>query len=357
VLELQADYSGENVSVTNLTNADTVIYSGHDLDDLTLANAAPLGDINLTMAQDDCVAVDFGAQDHVIEDLFVTTLGDLNLVSTGPAANEITGADDINANVSIVGDSDLTLGSKAEPYDFHDGVIDASAFTGDLTVFIGDGEQTVFGGLGNDTIDVVDQDPNEPDLIDLSFGGTDTVIFEDTNQDDDDALTSANYTTIEGFDLANDVVAIDVLGPVFQIDLQQTNGLDVDPGDDVSMYPLIFGVNDNLTGVNVNYIKMPSVSSIGFDFDATFDFYMNAFGGTDIDVAGSADLILMSMYDTNGNNMVLFTVEPDSGGTPGLIDAGDDVQMVGLVPMSLADYNAFGITGASGDNGLAFVAG
>ena len=350
-LELQADYNNHDVDVTHLTNTDTVVYSGFDLDNLTLEHVSPLGTLNLTFDQDPCVADFFGSpQASVIDDLFVDNVLLVNIELTGPAThNEINGADDINTNIEVSGDTDLQIGDKAEPYDFADGTVNASTFTADLTIYVGTNSQHIILGQGNDTIDVVSQAAGQ-DLYDLSVGGSDTVVFEATDVTDNLALTSANYTTITGYDIANDFVAIDVVSPN-EIDLQSTNGADVVPTDEVSIYPLIFGVNDNLSGVDVNFIKMPSVSSIGFSFQATFDFYMASNGGTTIGVAAGADSdILMSMYDTNGGNMVLFTVDPDSSAPINTIDTGDDVDMISLVPMSLADYNTFGTNGS-----LAFV--
>ena len=116
------------------------------------------------------------------------------------------------------------------------------------------------------------------------------------------AITSANYTTVTGFQLANDTIAIDVTttNSVQQIDLQSTNGTDVEPGDTVNIYPLIFGVNDGLAGVDINFIKFSdAISSVGFSLQATFNFYMASNGGTTIGVSAGVDgdPILMGMYD------------------------------------------------------------
>ena len=350
-LVLQGDYNNliDGVTVTNLTNADTVVYSGFDLNDLNLAASGPLGDVNLTMAQDPCVAENFGPTDHVLTDVNIISAGSLNIESIGVASlNQINDFDDVDANILVTGDVDLQLGSKAAPYEFAGGIVDATAFTGDLTIYVGTNSQQVFLGSGDDTIDVVSQAAGH-DLYDLSLGGNDTVVFEATDGTDNLFLTSANYTTITDYLVAgddSDVIAIDVTttNSAQQIDLQQTNGVDVDPGDTVNIYPLIFGFNDVLAGTNVNFIKMPEVSSVTLDFQQTFDLYMGVVnGGTTITVNGAADNVLMSMYDTNGGNMVLFVVNP--GNTA--LTAGDDVDMISLVPMSLNDYNTFGSDGHS----------
>ena len=204
VLELQAFYQGgvDDVSVTNLTNADTVIYSGFGINDLNLTSENPAGDANLTMAQDECVAEFFGAVDHVIEDVNLVSFGRLNILSIGNAdLNQINDLDDVDADITITGDVDLHLGNKTAPYEFDTGVVDAFTFTGDLTIYVGTNSQTVILGSGDDTIDVVSQAAGN-DLYDLSQGGADTVVFEDTDETDNLDPTSANYTTITSFDQA-----------------------------------------------------------------------------------------------------------------------------------------------------------
>jgi hypothetical protein len=343
ILELQGDYNDlvDGVTVTNLVNADTVIYSGINLFDLNLAASGPLGDVNLTMAQDECVQEFFpGETTHLLFDVNLVSGGSLNINSLGVAdLNQIIDLDDVDADMLITGTVDLSLGSKAAPYDFDGGVVDASAFEGDLTLYIGDGSQTVFAGLGDDNIDLVTQNPGEPDLIDLSTGGSDTVIFEDTNPDDGDAITSDNYTTITGFEVANDTIAIDVTtaASAQQIDLQETDGDDVDPGDAVNFYGLTFGQpDDNLSGQDINFISIQANNnSTGFSVQGYFNFLMD---GTDITVDGACDNLLMSMYDNLTGSAVLIVAHP--GGTT--LSAGDDVDVVGLIQMSFTDYLSFG---------------
>ena len=342
-LELQGHYDFD-VTVSNLTSADTVIYSGFHLETLTLEHVSLNGIFNLTLAQDECVGEAFGPQDHVLDDLVVDGLL-VNIDSLGVSdANEITGAGDINANLTITGDTDLTIGSKADPYDFDGGSVDASAFTADLTIFLGDATISVTGGLGNDTIDVVVNDTGQPKLIDLSVGGNDTVVFEDEQTVDNVAITSANYTTITGFtllgDAANtDTIAIDVAAPT-QIDLDQTNGGAVNPGDAVSFYGLTFGQpNDNLAGQAINFISIQANNnSTGFSLQGYFDFLMD---GTLIGVNPACDNLLMSMYDNLTGSAVLIEAHPGNA----VLNAGDDVDMVGLIQMSFTDYLSFGPTG------------
>ena len=110
ILELQGDYNDivDGVTVTNLVNADTVIYSGINLFDLNLEAATPLGDVNLTMAQDECVQEFFpGETTHLLFDVNLISGGSLNIDSLGVAdLNQIIDLDDVDADMVITGDVD-----------------------------------------------------------------------------------------------------------------------------------------------------------------------------------------------------------------------------------------------------------
>ena len=179
VLDLNGAYEDHNVSVTGLENTDTVIYSGlgdpfdffpggdFGLEQLTLAESCPTGTINLLMAQDPCVQpfVEnfFGITDpytHQIETLIVENVLLLNIKSRGEAhQNVIRNADQIDTDIEVTGDVDLFLGTVPDgppfgnDYDFDGGTINASTFEGNLTTDIGDGSQTIIGGLADDYIE------------------------------------------------------------------------------------------------------------------------------------------------------------------------------------------------------------
>ena len=109
VLDLAGQYGGNDVSVTNLITAKSVLFSGDNIDDLTLDATSLLGQVNLTMAQ----TATGGTQN--INDLHVTVGNLLNLTSAGNATtNLIDDVTDVNANVSIFGAHSLNFGFLAE---------------------------------------------------------------------------------------------------------------------------------------------------------------------------------------------------------------------------------------------------
>jgi hypothetical protein len=356
-LELHGDYNNQDVTVNNLQNFKFVIFNGDDINDLTLDHTSVVGTINFSMAQ----ALPFGPGGvQNIDALHVTVGNVLNMQSTGNAdSNLITDVSDVNANVSLftaAGTTSvaLTFGSEAGAYDFANGIIDAAGFTASLNTFIGAGSQTVIGGTGNDKIDVMTNQAGLPDLIQLSglggglAGGNDIVEFHATNPDATDLVTPANYTNITGFSVggpSNDIVNLDVQGGI-NINLFSTNGTALVGGEAVAIYPMqTNGPDDNLAGVNLNFIKIQTdQTSVGFSLQGIFNFAM---GTTNLAVNAAVDAgggeILMAFHDqnaANGGQIVLFTVDPGANNS---IDAGDDVDMVSLIGgQSFTDFLAFG---------------
>ena len=200
VLALDANYrSGgvdHNVTVTNLTNADTVTYGGMGPDDvsagvnlgtLTLSHATPIGllsTLSFTMDSTATVAPLDLTVDHLVVAATSPALAALNVDSTGNAAtNEIFDVSGVAANVVISGGTDLEFGdSFADGYTLLNGTIDATASTGNVTTFLslttGAGSttpaQTFIAGHGTDMVSV---NNGGGDVIDFSVGGTDTVQF------------------------------------------------------------------------------------------------------------------------------------------------------------------------------------
>ena len=126
--DLAGNYNLHNVSVTDITNAQTVEYSGTGLNHLTLLHAAPgLGDIiNFEMSQDAAG----GTLDlrQLIVAAQVPALDQIDLNSTGNAAlNEINDVSTVAANILVTGATSLQLGNNAgNAYDLANGTIDAS---------------------------------------------------------------------------------------------------------------------------------------------------------------------------------------------------------------------------------------
>jgi hypothetical protein len=333
ILRLENTYDLNMVTtINNLNNDDFVVLAGtiwqgaQGTINLNYQNAGALNIINFEMAG--------GQQLGVLTTQAGTEV--LNLASTGANPNQIANASGINGNIVVTGGTNLTIGSLANAYDEAGGVIDAQAMTGNLTAFVGVGAQTIIGGQGNDTIwltvSVV-----TTDLIDLTAGGNDTVVFADTFANAGLTPTAANYHSVVGFAVANDVIAVDV--PTVPLDTT-TNIAVTD-----TTTPLIFnytsGTDVSATGAAYNFIKFVTpVNTAGLTVQQAFT---QAMGGGSIGVTGGTNEVLAAMYDDTNSQMILFTVDASSGGAVTLISALDDVDVVGLVGMSQADYNLFGV--------------
>ena len=224
-------------------------------------------------------------------------------------------------------------------YDFDGGVIDASTFTGNLSVFIGDGNQTVIAGLGDDLVDVQGASPTNHDLINLAAGGADAVEFDAfTDGDTNTPIDNNEFHLVTGFAVADDTINIDVTS----LALETTEANPVNPGDALLtfLYTTNTAVDASLGGFNFIKILTP-VNTAGLDAQDGFDAAMGAAGA--ITVNGATDDTLFAYYDATGQQMVLGV--DTTGGNP--LIAGDDFDVIGLVAMSLGDYNNF--------NNIAFV--
>ena len=190
VLQLNGQYGGNDVTVTNLLTAKSVLFTGDNIDDLTMDATSLLGQVNLTMSQ-----TATGGTQNI--DHFHVTVGNLvNLTSAGNATtNLIEDVRDVNANVSISGAHQLNFGflgtnslatNAANAYDFAGGIIDATAMTGGLSIGLAEGSQTLALGKGNDLVHEWTSANGEPDFINLgglADGGSDNVVFHATFTD------------------------------------------------------------------------------------------------------------------------------------------------------------------------------
>ncbi|MEZ5784124.1 MAG: hypothetical protein R3D70_21415 [Rhizobiaceae bacterium] len=209
-LEFAGDYDNFDIVVTNLTNSHTVILSGIDVTDVTLDQAVDGVLDNLhhefvdgaDIGDDLIVGADIEALDIVVG---ATVAGN---------PSEIRDADQTDTDLRITGEGDLTIGIDSA-YDHLDGLVDASMFTGDLTIHLGSGDQSVIGGSGDDLFVLETSGylllANLPDVIDLSVGGSDTVQFTSTIGNNagfptenlfENALDGTNYHRVVGFDIA-----------------------------------------------------------------------------------------------------------------------------------------------------------
>ncbi|MCB1468714.1 MAG: hypothetical protein KDK08_16595 [Rhizobiaceae bacterium] len=342
-LEFAGDYDNFDIVVTNLTNSHTVILSGIDVTDVTLDQAVDGVLDNLhhefvdgaDIGDDLIVGADIEALDIVVG---ATVAGN---------PSEIRDADQTDTDLRITGEGDLTIGIDSA-YDHLDGLVDASMFTGDLTIHLGSGDQSVIGGSGDDLFVLETSGylllANLPDVIDLSVGGSDTVQFTSTIGNNagfptenlfENALDGTNYHRVVGFDIADDDLEILVGGGGIQLDNTAT-GASVNNTQDVAILDYVSGTNIDADGlVNYNFIKFTTaVPAAGGNAEAAFD---AAIGLGVIQVQDNAEF-LASLYDSSRGEMVLFTV--DSGGDTA-INTGDDIDVIGTVAMTYDDYLAF----------------
>ena len=339
-LDLAGDYGNQNVTVSGLINTKFVIFTGDNIDDLTLDHTSVVGTVNFTMAQ---TAVG-GTQQ--IDDLIVPFGNVVNFVSAGNAdVNDINGMNLVDANLSITGTKALNLGTIAEPYDFGNGVVDAATFAGDLNIVIGALRQTVIGGTGNDFINVRGGSAlGTADLINLSAGGNDTVEFNTFSHGLLAPLNNTQYHSIVGFDVADDAVALLVVGAGWVLD-NTGNGAPVAPG--AALLTFVYTTNQalNATGAQFNFIKVDTpVNTGGLGAEQGFQVAMGPAGS--IATSAATTDVAFAYYDATGQQMVLGTVF----GAATSITAADHFDATVLIGMSKAAFDAFG------DPNLNFVA-
>ena len=269
----------------------------------------------------------------------------------------------MNANVSISGAHNLLFGfnpalgkaaNAANAYDFDGGIIDATAMTdAPLKPQIGleTGKQQLALGTGNDLVHQwVNNTTTDVKLIQmgpLATGGSDTVVFHDTAADAtlnpfNTTLATINYTRIEGFNVANDVIQLDTGTGAFEIDIVETNN--------TAMFnpPAIFlasvGQVVNLAGSFTDMIKFDT--AVGA-FGTPQAGWNAAIGAGLITVSAGVNAggheILFSLWNNDNQVMVLGTVDP---GGNNILQSGDDVDVVAVVPMSFTDFQTFGNNGS-----------
>jgi hypothetical protein len=359
-LALNANYHNggvhESVTVTNLTNADTVTYggtgpdgvsTGQDLGTLTLSHATPIGllsVINFTMDSTSSPA-DLTV-DHLVVAPTSPALAALNVDSTGDAGtNVIFDVSGVATNVSISGGTGLEFGdSFAHGYTLKGGTIDAHTSTGAVTTWLshvglngGNAAQTFIAGSGTDFVAVKNFGG---DVIDFSIGGTDTVEFTNAQGGGfslvDNFIGGHNYNNVLGFTAAHDAVDVSVsginsaVGALSYTDTglpvaggASTNALFYSSGTAIDGTLLHDNLIDIITPVNV---LAGTTAQQGFDA---------AMGLGSIKVHGGSHTYLMSYYETTAQEAVLGTVT-----SSGTIDKGDTIHVIGLIHESQADYLA-----------------
>ena len=150
-------------------------------------------------------------------------------------------------------------------------------------------------------------------------------------------LAAINYTRIEGFNVANDVIRIDAGTGGFEVDIEQTDATAVVNPPAIFNYAL--GTNPNLSALSIDMIKIDTAIGGLLTPDALFD---AAIGANNITV-NAPNGVLFAVYSNTTQSMTLFAID-----NPGaFITAADDVDVVGVVSgMSFADYQTFGNNGS-----------
>lgn len=393
VLELYGDYANQNVTVTNLLNTDVVRYGdpedNGDINDLTLRHvqtANPLDTVTLQLR--DSADID-GALITAINplapfDQIETVFIDVGPSSTNPnfgfgePESEISDASQIDSDISLSGPGDLDIGDNVA-YDFANGIIDAqtNGYSGDLQVWLGTENQLVYDGLGDDEV-VIEQasadvnaiagavfDAN--DLVDLGTGGNDVVEFEERTLDattgqlnGDDYHQIVNFTVdpLDGAD--EDAIQLDLAGAAQPIALLETASVPlvlpaspVTAGDPLVIFNYTSGNADaTATDAQYNYIKVVPAQVLPTPATSPDQAWKQVVGldSITVDTDGAVDLedYLVTLYDDTNDQMVMLAVHEN--GTGNVLDNTSDVDVIGLVSMSYADYQAF-----DGSN-LSFVA-
>ncbi|MCO8164183.1 DUF4214 domain-containing protein [Pseudomonas sp. 21LCFQ010] len=175
-------------TINNVGTGSTVVFGANNTNSV-LTSAVGTNAVELVAGQ-------AGAAGVTVAGLTLTGLNTIGLTSNGTSANTVGLKNVDNSSVTVKGATDLTLtlaagtatGSK----------VDASAFTGKLTVTGSDFADILIGGAGADTFNV----GKGGDTI-TTGAGADVVKFTSVDQ-----ATAANLTTVTDFTAGTDKLNI-----------------------------------------------------------------------------------------------------------------------------------------------------
>lgn len=207
VLSLEAqNYSGVGVTVTNLLDTSEVWVAAQDVGTLSLSNRSGSSSIILGF---DSVAPSWSP--NVVPSVYALKIGN-NTISVeirlaGNVDATIGDATGTDADIVITGEGSLTLGAQGA-YDF-EGIVDLRGASGQLELFLGNGEQLVAlgaarevitGGKGNDYFVLTSTNASLPaaaadlDLITDFKAGEDMIVGQIIN-----GVSIASGANIAGF--------------------------------------------------------------------------------------------------------------------------------------------------------------
>lgn len=332
ILRLEGEYDlGLVTNVTNLTNDDLVVLDAffQPTSNLNLSYAAPsaLNIINLELAGGQTVAV--------LNTQALTEI--VNLTSSGTTANAISDASGIEGNLVIDGDANLTVGtSPANGYDYDNGVVDTTAATGNVAVWVEGGNQTILDGAGNNFYTLSLAGAANVDEVFLD-GGIDTVLVRNANTALDGGLINGTQLhNIHGFDVSGDEA--DVLGVWLSglgiATVVETDGTTVLAGDDLLVRNVVEGEVSNLSASDFNFLKFTTAVSGATSAEGLFQ---AAIGAGSLTVAAGGGNLIGAAYDLDLEQMVVFVID----GPGGFVTSGDDIDGIATLSMSYDDFLAF----------------
>lgn len=187
-------------SVEATTGASQTFNNAKSTSTFALDNTAGLGTIAISNAVGESattIAIDNqSATAQTITAVNLTGITQVALSSTGKAGNTITAlGNNDNSNIVITGSADLKI-ANALAGTSTGSKVDASAFTGKLEVTGSSKADILIGGSGNDTI----TGGNGDDTINLTAGGSDTIVFSAAASNGKDTISG--FTAGTGGDLA-----------------------------------------------------------------------------------------------------------------------------------------------------------
>jgi hypothetical protein len=338
-------YATFDVTVTDITNAMTVGYSGSALDTLTLTHAAPVVATDVINFEMNAAAPEVAL---TLTHLTVAAgLSAVNIDSTGAATtNVIDNVSTVDDNITVTGGTALQLGnSAAHAYHLANGTINAIAATGGVTAWVAPTPgtaQTFEMGTGTNLANLVHFSATATGVgggvIDFSHGGTDTVQFNGTQVStdllNDNTVTGHNYNNVLDFG-ANAANSVNISVGSISFNFTDTGGAVVG-GNPTTAFSFTTGTSVPVSG-HSNFIDItpPIVSVAG---TTAIDGFHAAIGAPGADITGiAAAHVLVSYYDTTTSEAVLLRVAPVGGVINDLIPAAD-VGVVGLIHETAAQY-------------------
>lgn len=367
--------SGQTLTLNNLANSTTTTIIGGAA--TTTALTEVLKDSS-GLADVLNVAISNG-QSNAVTTLTtltnITGLETLNLSSIGGTGTNVITADNVTAAHVITGSAGLTITNALATTS-----VNASAFTGKLTVTAGAtgtniqggtaadtitggvGNDTIVGGAGNDTINFGSTGVTAFGA-DVVAGGTGNDIFNFTaTEGASGGITSyATFATITDFTVGTVATATDFLqfsgantnlgatgGAGAATGLAKGNTVQgLTAGDAMVVQSVVKDAAAAALTANVSVIKL--ATGVAFTTDI-FTTAKAAIGTASITGLGADSVYLVSFYDTTNSKAVIVTANTgtsaggDTALSTGDFATGAAVHVVGVINMTAADYALFGAT-------------